>query len=431
MSLKDTFCSSPWFHAKLSANGQLDYCRWATELDQDQYPENNIRNIDPTEYFQKTMASIRQDFLDGKAVEKCHQCYAVDKHDKVSGRQRQLLKVGVTVDRFEKTLQSSPIRNELAYSSDNHGLTNYLPIDWQVDLGNHCNGACIYCGPQWSSKLAAEFKKIGFIDKIPDKPWTELPELIDRFVDTLKKTKHLAYIHFLGGETVITPAFKTILQALIDNGISKTVSIGLTTNLTVWNQEIIDMLCEFKEVNLGMSVECFDPVNDYVRYPSKSDEVFKITQQWVDVGRQNNWLLQFRMTPSCLTISKLLTVYEYAYDNEISVESCNFMTNPSFLAPNVLPTELREPIIKQLEQWVDSKQIADSDNKIINTRHQAFAQQQIVQDAQSYINYLKNEPVINETGKMIDFLKKLEQSRGNKITDYLPEYDDYLRTAGY
>ena len=107
------------------------------------------------------------------------------------------------------------------------------------------------------------------------------------------------------------------------------------------------------------------------------------------------------------------------------------MTEPSFLAPNVLPTELREPIIKQLEQWIVSKQIADSDNKIINTRHQAFAQQQIVQDAQSYINYLKNEPVVDETGKMIDFLKKLEQSRGNKITDYLPEYDDYLRTAGY
>ena len=81
----------------------------------------------------------------------------------------------------------------------------------------------------------------------------------------MKQTKHLAYLHFLGGETVITPAFKIILQALIDNGISKNVTIGLTTNLTVWNQEIIDMLCEFKEVNLGMSVECFDPVNDYVR----------------------------------------------------------------------------------------------------------------------------------------------------------------------
>ena len=431
MSLKDTFCSSPWIHARLSANGQLDYCRWATHFDAEQNPENNIRNIDPIEYFQKKMASIRQDLLDGKAVEKCHQCYAQDKHDKVSGRQRQLLKVGVTVDRFEKTLQSSPIRNELEYSSDNNGLTNYLPIDWQVDLGNHCNGACIYCSAQYSSKLATEFKKIGFIDELPAKPWTESPELIDRFVNTLKQTKHLAYIHFLGGETVITPAFRTILQALIDNGISKTVTIGFTTNLTVWDQEIIDMLCEFKEVNLGMSVECFDPVNDYVRYPSKIDKVSQVTQQWVDVARQNNWLLQFRITPSCLTISKLLTVFDYAYDNEISVESCNFMTEPSFLAPNVLPTELREPIIKQLEQWVVSKQIADSDDKIINTRHQAFAQQQIVQDAQSYITYLKNEPVVDEADKMIIFLKKLEQSRGNKITDYLPEYDDYLRTAGY
>lgn len=431
MALRDTFCSSPWLHAKIAHNGQLQYCRWSTEKKLKHDPANNIQNIEPIEFFQKNLSSLRQDMLNGELIEKCQECYQVDGHNKVSGRQKQLLKIGVSLDQFEKTLQSSPIRPELEYSIENNGDTNYLPIDWQVDLGNYCNGGCIYCTPDYSSSLASEFKKIGFIDKLPEKPWTEYPELIDKFINTLKRTEHLAYIHFLGGETVITPAFKKILKALIDSNISNQISIGFTTNLTVWNQEIVDMLTEFKEVNLGMSVECFHPVNDYVRYPSQIKSVTDYTKRWVDVGKQNGWLMQFRITPSCLTMSKLHTVYEYAYDNEISVESCNFLSEPSYLAPNVLPNSLRKPIISQLEEWINSKQLKTNQSKIVNTRHLAFVKQQILEDAQSYINYLKDEPVVDQSNLMIDYLKKLEQSRGNKITDYLPEYEDYFRTAGY
>jgi len=432
VALKDTFCSSPWLHAKIAHNGQLHFCRWSTEKKLKIDPTSNIQNVEPIEFFQKNLSSVRQDILDGKSNKQCQECFQEDQHGKVSGRQRQLLKVGVSVDNFKKTLQSSTIIDELEYSLENQGETNYLPIDWQVDLGNYCNGGCIYCGPEYSSTLASEFKKIGWIDELPDKNWTESPELIDKFVNTLRKTERLAYIHFLGGETVITPAFKKILKALIRNGISKQISIGFTTNLTVWNQEIVDMLTEFKEVNLGMSVECFHPVNDYVRYPSQIESVIETTKRWIKVGNKNNWLMQFRITPSNLTLLHLSSVYDFAYNNQISVESCNFLNEPKHMRVSTLPEAQRKEIIDKLKKWIDGCNFNETQEKIINTRDPSQVKIQIIQDAQSYINYLENEPYETERlPQLVKYLKKLELSRKNSILDYLPEYEQILRTAGY
>jgi hypothetical protein len=69
---------------------------------------------------------------------------------------------------------------------------------------------------------------------------------------------------------------------------------------------------------------------------------------------------------------------------------------------------------------------------IINTRDPSVAQQQVVQDLQSYINYLKSEP--DESWRLPDlikYLKRLESNRGNSVIPYLPEYEDLFRSAGY
>jgi predicted alpha-1,2-mannosidase len=86
----------------------------------------------------------------------------MEQHDKISGRQKQLLKTGIRLEQFEKTLASSPWVAEFAQG----GTTSQVPQDWQIDLGNYCNSACIFCTPRWSSRLATEFKKIGIIEKI-------------------------------------------------------------------------------------------------------------------------------------------------------------------------------------------------------------------------------------------------------------------------
>jgi len=424
MSLKEHFCPSPWLHMRINNAGHYEYCRWAAK--EQRYASDNIRDITPMEFFQQRMIPIRQQILNGESPPGCVECIQMEQHNKVSGRQKQLLKVGIRLEHFEKTLASSPWVKEFAQG----GQTSQMPQDWQIDLGNYCNGACVFCGPHSSSRLATEFKKIGIINELPPVNWTDDLVLVQQLVDTLVASPHIQYLHFIGGETLITPAFKIILEALIQAGLNRTATIGFTTNLGVWRNDVVELLTQFQGVNLGMSLESFNIVNDYVRYPVCLPTVFESMEHWVNIGNQHGWILQFRTTPTALTVAHMLDVYDYAWHHGIAVESCNFLNKPECLRPSVLPLAYRQRIVSKLEAWIDQHPV-DSDI-VINIRNPNVAQQQIVQDLQSYVNYLKDEP--DESWRLPDlikYLKQLEANRGNSILNYLPEYEELFTTAGY
>jgi sulfatase maturation enzyme AslB (radical SAM superfamily) len=377
------------------------------------------------------MSDIRKQMLAGERPAGCSECYQVEQHGKVSGRQRQLLKIGVTQADFDKTMLSTPWLQEFKNSRDRDGVTDQLPQDWQIDLGNFCNSACLFCEPHSSSRLASEFKRVGFIKELPPEAWVDDPASLSMFIETLEHTPRLAYLHFIGGETLITPAFRKILQALVDNNLCQQVTIGFTTNLTTWDSDIVKLLSEFKEVNLGMSVECLHPVNDYARYGSNLATVERMMKRWIDVARQQGWLMQIRITPTILTVLHLDTIYQFAMAEGIAVESCNFLNDPAFMRPTVLPAQYRQQVIDRLQAWIDQQPEVDP-KQIINTRDPHRVTQQLVQDAVSYREYLRTEP--DESHRLPDlvrYLKTMEQSRKNSVLNYLPEYEQLFRSAGY
>lgn len=425
MSLQSTFCSSPWFHMRITTDGGLVYCRWSdqnTAID-------NLRDISPGDFFQKTLAPIRQSMLDGNVVSGCDRCVKMETHKKISGRQKQLLKTGIQIEEFTKTLASSPWVSEFN-KSQTDGTTQLLPQDWQIDLGNYCNSACVFCSPSSSSKLATEFHKLKLIDQTPPPAWCNDPVLLQRFIDMLTQSPHLQYLHFIGGETIITPAFNTILKALVAAKLHSTVTIGFTTNLTVWNNNINDLLCKFNKVNLGVSIECFHSVNDYVRWPSQLSKITSCLHNWLEIARQQEWLVQLRTTPTVLTVHQLLPLYEFAWNHDIVVESCNFLTNPEYMRSSVLPLPYRKQIISEMKQWLlTHKSVGPT---VLNIRNPEFVKDQIRQDLSSYINYLETEPDESHLlPALVDYLKLLESGRNNSILDYLPEYEELFRTAGY
>jgi len=255
--------------------------------------------------------------------------------------------------------------------------------------------------------------------------------LLKKFIDELISCDNIKYLHFLGGETVITPGFKKILQALVDYDLAKNITVGFTTNLTVWSDSIINLLKQFQQVNLGMSIESLTSINDYVRFPSKLDQTQHILNRWVALGQQLGWLIQLRITPTCLTIHDITTVYEYAWQHNLAVESCNFLTDPEFLRITVLPKLQRQQALARLINWISAHPVTNA-TKIINTRDSNIARNQIVQDAQSYVSLLtqaKDEQHL--LPDLIKYLKKLESNRNNSILNYIPEYEELFRSVGY
>lgn len=417
---------------RITNSGTYEPCRWMSKDGGSRVNfDRSIHSVSPLTYFQRHMSELRTALLSGQAPAICSDCHGMEQHSKPSGRQRQLLKTGVIGEYFEKSLAGSPLRDAFEYSHTEHGHTNRTVTDWQIDLGNYCNGACVFCNPESSSTLATEFLALGLTDHKPPRAWCDDADQLDRFITDLTASPNLQYLHFLGGETVITPAFKKILSALIAAGLAQHITIGFTTNLTVWSDTVADLLTQFQQVNLGMSIETLTAVNDYVRYPSQQDQTKQLLDQWVTLAQQHSWLIQLRITPTCLTVHELTTVYEYAWQHGLSVESCNFLARPEFLRIGVLPSQQRSQVIEQIKVWIGSHS-TEPHQQIINTRDPNLAHPQILQDAESYLHYL--EYAADESHRLADliaYLKRLESRRGNSILDYLPQYEDLFRSAGY
>jgi sulfatase maturation enzyme AslB (radical SAM superfamily) len=408
---------------RINNAGHYEYCRWASKSERNLAP--HINDVSPQVYFQQQMMPIRKQLFNGEQPAGCVECGAMENHGKVSGRQKQLLKAGVRLEQFEKTMASSPWLQTFAQDS-----CAQMPQDWQIDLGNFCNSACVFCHPHSSSRLATEYKKLNLIQQMPPANWSDDPDLVDQFVQSLLASPHIQYLHFIGGETLITPAFRTILQALIHAGLHHTATIGFTTNLTVWNQEIVDLLCNFHSVQLGLSIESMHSINDYVRWPSELPMVLTNLNRWQTVANQKSWLLQLRTTPTLLTVGTLLSIYDYAWDHQICVESCNFLAEPAHLRPSVLPMSYRQPIIDAMQSWLDKHHV--SGHTVLNIRNPNTTQLQNYQDLQSYVNYLHlMSDESHRLPELVSWIKRLEANRGNSVLTHLPEYEELFRSAGY
>jgi hypothetical protein len=96
----------------------------------------------------------------------------------------------------------------------------------------------------------------------------------------------------------------------------------------------------------------------------------------------------------------------------------------------VLPKDQRDIIRDQLQTWINHHPV-HSGSQVINTRDPHLAQAQIVQDAASYVHLLTHaDDESHRLPDLVNYLKRLEASRGNSILNYIPEYESFLRSAG-
>jgi len=437
--LKDNFCSSPWFHIRISPEGKYRPCRWG---DYEVGSEHTIANTTLVEYLQSNiMTDIRSDMLNGTSPDLCKDCQHEQKTGKSAGRQRQLIKSGIVESDFDKTFCSSPHWDRFEYSYSNQGKTNQLPCDFQIDLGNTCNSACIMCPPRYSSRVTEEHKNLHkiepvmFSDPLRIKNWSDDKLLVDKFINELVALPYIKYIHFLGGETLYMKSFYNICNQLIDKDIAKDTIMGTTTNCTVYDNRIEYIVDNFKTVHLGLSIEAVTPLNDYIRWPSKINSVLEHVDKFLELRKHHNLFISLRITPNIFSIYHLDQLFEFMINNHIIAESCNILTFPSCLRMELLPSNLRTEIIAKLKNIVEKYNLERSQDKIINRRVSEKIDTVINEVVFEYIDFLEKyeDPNNIEQSRddLIKYIHAYESIHNNTILDYLPEYEEFLRSYGY
>jgi sulfatase maturation enzyme AslB (radical SAM superfamily) len=432
-----TFCSSPWFHVRLTYDGSFESCRWANNPSR----LHNIKDQTLLQYYNSDqMRVLRQQLLSGQELEHCQTCYYEESFGKFNGRQRQLLKSAVTVDNFDLSLRSSPHYKNFKYSFDNNGLANLAPVDLQIDLGNTCNSACIMCGPEASSRLESDYHKLNKINpQLFFKPesyisWTKDPKLVRQFVEELVNIPNLRYIHFLGGETLYEESFYTICESLIEHGIAKNIIVGTTTNGTIYNDRIQNFIENFKEFHLGISIESVTKLNDYVRYPSNIDSVLSNIDKFLELRSKLSGLyISLRITPNVFTISEIDKLFTYMLEKQVIAESCNILYEPRYLRMELMPDSIRSEIKQKIETIIDRYEL--SKDNITNIRRSDHISQVIANTILDYYKFICDyelpADVEQSRHNLVKAVKSFESLRGNSILDYTTNYEKFLRHHGY
>ena len=435
--MHNTFCSSPWFHLRLTYSGDFEECRWFANQESKSV---NVANTPIMEFYNHDrMRELRTDLLNGKQPAGCRDCYYQDQFGKLNGRQKQLLKSGIRVDNFALTARSSPHYPLFLHSQHNGGHSDYHPVDLQIDLGNTCNSSCIMCEPIASSRLHNDFKKLHKINstlfKNPNdySSWTQDPVLVNRVVAEIVALPNLKYIHFLGGETLYDETFYTICEQLIASGKAKDIIVGTTTNGTIYDQRVENLIKEFQEFHLGISIESVTPLNDYIRWPGKINVIRDNVDKFLALRDNSKLYVSLRITPNVFTISEIDLMFEYLIEKNVTAESCNILSNPESLRIELLPENIRQDIIDKLDRLIKKYDFQKTNH--LNVRRSDNIPDVIANLVVEYYQFVSTYTVPNNVEELrkslVDFVKAFESIRHNSIINYAPNYEKFLRSYGY
>jgi pyruvate-formate lyase-activating enzyme len=363
---KNIFCNTPWYELHIYWDGSLGICcSEAHKLYADHDRQYNIATMSILEWFNsEPVRKFRTKILGDQRLTECHGCYAEEDHNGNSRRLKSHQKsVIFTRTAFDESFRQSPGHKHFIKSYQEQGLTDTVPIDMHIDLGNFCNLACKMCNPQASSTIASQQVRWGIesSSQYLGTDWTRDPVVWNSFKQQLLDLPNVNNIHFMGGETLLTPRFEDLVDTMIEHK-RFDLCFSFVTNGTVFKPRLLDKLKRFRRVGIEVSIETMDEHNAYQRQGTDTELVLKHIDQYLQHCNGSSITVALRPAPSLLSIGYYPGLLEYALNRQLIVKS-NLCYGPRFLAAEILPSSIKKQYQTSYLQLLDklSDIVADVD----------------------------------------------------------------------
>ncbi len=264
---KRGFCPLPWLHLSANTDTSMRVC---CNTDHGGHVKNEAGEIvymkDVTSLKsamnQKTHRDLRLAMVRGERPEFCRRCYREEDSGGVSVRQ-------IYVRHFKDLVD--PATAETGPNGEIDPRVSYVDFS----LSNNCNLQCRMCNPMASALLKKEFDTlaIDYSTAGTEKArsgWVfeeNLGRIVKEVIPNLKE------MLTTGGEPFVSPQHMKILEACIEQGRASEVLLRYHSNLTVLPPRLIELWSQFKSIEVHVSLEGVDAMNEYVRYPSKWEKI--------------------------------------------------------------------------------------------------------------------------------------------------------------
>lgn len=225
------------------------------------------------------LQSIRNTWQQGKWPSSCLSCKEIEDSGGISRRQGS----------------NQWYSDNDMYNTD----VELIRIDyWTGDL---CNLACAICGPNSSSVWKQELNY----------PTESKKTIINNFW-TAVDTSQVKYVHFNGGEPLLSKEHVKFLHALPNKNL---IHISYNTNGTVCpDQDLVDLWSQYKLVQIDFSIDDIGSRFEYQRYPAKWTEVVE-NLQWFINQAPHNCMFGVNTTVSILNNHNLDNLKNWLQEN--------------------------------------------------------------------------------------------------------------------
>jgi len=267
----------------------------------------------------------QQQIVDQQPVETCHTCYKLERSkkgfDHISDRVFYI-----------RELKNVPTNT---YQINNFDLQT-IDVRWS----NLCNFACVYCGPEFSSKWSDELK---IRHAVPS--YQQLTDFKNYIYDHADQLKH---VYLAGGEPLLMKENLALLEKLDTN-----TNIRINTNLSKVDTQVFDAVCRFQNVHWTVSVETLAEEFEYIRYGGS----------WIDfldnlaIIKQLNHKISFNMLHFLLNYNSIFDCVDFL--KQLGFHNNSFiigaLLSPEYLNIRHLPENVLNSVKSKLQDRINQK----------------------------------------------------------------------------
>jgi sulfatase maturation enzyme AslB (radical SAM superfamily) len=291
------------------------------------------------------------------------------------------------------------------------------------------------CHPQASSTIASQEVKWGNQDakQYVGTDWTRDNTVWTRVLAELANTKELNNIHFMGGETLLTPRFEEFVDYMLAHGRTD-LNFSFVSNGTSFNESLIKKLKKFKRVGIEVSIETVTEHNSYQRQGTDTLVVLQNIKQYLAHCDGSNITMTARPAISALTIGNYHTLLRYCLDNKIIVKSLN-VTRPVFLDPLILPLSVRSQYIDNYKNLIQEYNLTNVDCAVDYNESDVNQLPRIILSEINQCLYLLTKDQMSNSDQhlkdMVAWCRRWDNVYGYDARTLYPELIDILDLHGY
>ena len=332
----DTICPAVWDHLCINTRGMNRLCcNSITQVDDrflDKFDEhwNDLRN------------KVKKEMLAGGRPNICKVCW--DKEDLGISSLRNII-----VNKYHTSGKWQTL-------IENLDTVRETPTELDLKLGNYCNLSCRMCNSYSSSGYANELKKIYKETGVDlSKNEHELSYVQDKWYDdpiVVERIKHyidngLLELKFTGGEPMMVPGVKEVINYCTKTDKAKNIQIQLITNGTLLNKEWLELLTQFNMTILTISIDGVGDTYEYIRHPTNWQEIYKKLRSTVPYI-EYRFRTELTFTLQVYNMLEIKNMINLRRELKASMNSIPLF-EPAFLDVRNAPEDLKADAIKIID----------------------------------------------------------------------------------